>query len=175
MMYGEKIFLRAIQLEDTNRIIKWRNQEFVRKNFIDQRMFTKETHEKWMKEVVLTGKVKQFIIYEIKNKIPIGSVYLRDIDTNNLKAEYGIFIGEEAYLGKGIGTEVAKLMLQYAFDKLGLHKVILRVFAENNRAINSYRNAGFIEEGCFQDDVKIEGKYYDIIYMAKLREEKQYL
>ncbi len=66
MMYGEKIFLRAIQLEDTNRIIKCRNQEFVRKNFIDQRMFTKETHEKWMKEMVLTGKVKQFIIYEIK-------------------------------------------------------------------------------------------------------------
>lgn len=175
MICGEKIFLKAIQLENTDQIIKWRNQEFVRKNFIYQRMFTRETHERWMKEMVLTGKVKQFIIYERKSEFPIGSVYLRDIDTSNLKAEYGIFIGEENYLGKGIGTEVAKLMLQYAFDKLGLHKVMLRVFAENNRAIASYKNAGFTEEGCFRDDIKIEGKYYDIVYMAKLREERQYI
>ena len=38
------VYLRPITLEDTDRIIRWRNSDRVRKNFIDQRPFTRQGH-----------------------------------------------------------------------------------------------------------------------------------
>lgn len=169
MIQGQKVDLRPINMKDTEYIVNWRNKEYVRSNFIYQNLFTKESHEQWMNEMVYTGKVEQFIIIDRQNNKPIGSTYLRDIDKTHFKAEYGIFIGEEEYLGKGYGSEVAELMCEYAFTVLDLNKVFLRVFAENTRAIKSYQNAKFEIEGCFKDDVKIGNSYHDIIFMARRR------
>ena len=169
---GKRVKLCFIQQGDTENIIKWRNKDFVRRNFIFQELFTKEIHEKWLKTKVDTGEVVQFIIYQLEDNIPVGSVYLRDIDRRNEKAEYGIFIGEENALGKGIGSEAAKLILEYAFDHLKLHKVMLRVFAHNIRAIQSYKNANFVEEAYLKEEVKIDGNFYDIILMAKINTKK---
>jgi len=117
--------------------------------------------------VVGQGRAEQFIIWVREERRPIGSVYLRDIDRESKKAEFGIFIGEEEWLGRGIGEEAAKLILDYGFEELGLHKIKLRVLADNKRAIASYRKAGFVEEGCFRDELLLDGKYCDLIFMAK--------
>ena len=167
---GKKITLRKIEYTDTDDIVRWRNKDFVRSNFIFQQLFTNEIHENWMKTRVDTGEVVQFIISEIQTGKGVGSVYLRDIDRINQKAEYGIFIGEEDALGKGFGSEAAALAIKYAFEQLGLHKVFLRVFADNLRAIKSYENGGFVKEACFKHDVKIDGKYYDMVFMAIINE-----
>ena len=87
---GKQIYLRPITMEDTDRIVSWRNQDRVRHNFIYQKLFTKESHENWMHTQVETGHVVQFIICEKNNDRPVGSVYFRDIDHDNKKAEYGI-------------------------------------------------------------------------------------
>ena len=126
-------------------------------------------HNYWFDTRVMSGEVVQFIIVERLEEKAIGSVYLRDINYEKSEAEYGIFIGEEDYLGKGYGSEVAELMCEYAFTVLDLNKVFLRVFAENTRAIKSYQNAKFEIEGCFKDDVKIGNSYHDIIFMARRR------
>ena len=79
------------------------------------------------------------------NKIAISSIYFRDIDHDNKKAEYGIFIGEADAAGRGIGSETARLAADYARDVLKLHKLMLRVFADNVGAVKSYQNAGFVQ------------------------------
>lgn len=76
---------------DTSLILTWRNNSDVRKNFIFQENLTKETHATWLKEKVYKGTTVQFIIIENTSQTPIGSVYLRDIDKLNNKAEFGIF------------------------------------------------------------------------------------
>ena len=191
VIYGERIALRPMEERDTTDIIRWRNTGFVRKNFIYQKPFTAETHHHWIETMVKTGKVVQFMIcpYEadteneaaqgepgrqgqtadtglkiIQNAV--GSVYLRDIDETHHKAEYGIFIGEEEALSKGYGTEAAQLMLQYAFETLHLHKVMLRVLAENTQAQKSYEKAGFRQEAYLKDEVFLNGRFCDVILMA---------
>ena len=57
-------------------------------------------------------------------------------------------------------------MIRYAFEVLGLHKLFLRVFADNARAIGSYEKAGFKREACLRDEVCIDGIYRDIVLMA---------
>ncbi len=162
------IYLRLMTYEDTERIVEWRNSDSVRKRFIYQGLFTKESHENWIKTMVETGKVVQMIICEIGTDKPVGSVYVRDIDNTHHKAEYGIFIGEKDARGKGYGTAAAKLMVRYCFEELALHRLFLRVYAENERAIRSYEKAGFVKEALLRDDVYIDGEYKDIVLMGIL-------
>lgn len=167
------IYLRPMTLEDTDNIVRWRNTDAVRSHFIYQELFTAEGHERWVHTMVETGRVVQMIICEADGDRPVGSVYIRDIDYTHQKGEYGIFIGEAQARGRGIGTSAAKLMLQYAFTELKLHRVFLRVFADNAQAIGSYERAGFVREACLRDDVCISGVFRDIVLMAALNPDAQ--
>lgn len=163
MITGEKIDLIPISSNDTENIVRWRNH--VRDKFIYRELFTIESHNKWLETMVCTGKVVQFVIYDKEGR-GVGSVFLRDIDYTHKHAEYGIFIGEDEAQGKGYGTEAARLMIQYGFEDLGLHKIMLRAFANNIRAIKSYEKAGFVQEGYLHDEVFLDNKYLDIVLMA---------
>ena len=170
-MINNNVMLRPMTEQDTDNIIKWRNAPSVMENFIYRTPFTREAHLNWYHNRVLTGDVAQFIIVDTDTNTDVGSVYLRDIDKQNQKCEFGIFIGEESCRGKGIGTKATKLILDYAFKELKLNRVFLRVFAKNERAIKSYEKAGFIHEGTFKDDVIIDNVAYDMVFMAVLKEQ----
>ena len=167
------IYLRPMGYEDTDNIVYWRNSDAVRKNFIYQELFTRQSHENWIRTRVETGDVVQMIICESGTDKPLGSVYIRDIDRKHKKAEYGIFIGESAARGRGLGTAAAKLMLRYCFEEEGLNRVYLRALADNEQAIRSYEKAGFRQEGYLREDVCIDGIYRDVVWMAVLANDKE--
>ena len=167
---GDKILLRPIELSDTELIVKWRNTDEVKSQFVFQKAFTNEIHNHWMKTKVASGEVIQYII-EIKDTgKPIGSVYFRDIDIVNISAEFGIFIGEVTALGKGYGSETAILFTEFGFSELKLHRIFLRVFTDNIGAIKSYKKAGFSEEGIAKDMVFQNGKFRSMTFMSKISE-----
>lgn len=141
-IFGNLIFLRPITSEDTNFIVKWRNTDFVRENFIFREKFTKEMHENWIKTQINTGKVIQYIICD-NLETPIGSIYFRDIDVEKREAEFGIFIGEKNFIGKGLGQEATKLFINFGFKELGFDRIILRVIDTNNKAEHIYEKVGF--------------------------------
>lgn len=165
---GEKVYLRPMAIEDTDRIVSWRNNPRVRNNFIYQKPFTREGHLDWVRNRVETGEVIQFIICEKKMDRPVGSVYFRDISEEHHKAEYGIFIGEDDAVGKGIGSEVCKLACEYGFRVEKWHKIILRAFSDNMAAIRSYEKAGFEREAYLREEVCIDGVYRDVVLMGLL-------
>lgn len=170
---GEKIYLRPMTVEDTDRIVCWRNNPRVRRNFIYQEFFTREGHLNWIKTRVDTGEVIQFIICEKGTDRPVGSVFFRDINRVHNKAEYGIFIGEDDAVGKGIGTETCKLACQYGFEVEKWHKITLRLLADNIAAYRSYEKTGFEKEAYLKEEVCIDGIYRDIILMGFLNPEER--
>lgn len=162
------IYLRPLTLDDTDRVVAWRNSDAVRKNFIYREFFTREGHENWVHTQIETGHVVQMVICDSADDRPLGSVYIRDIDRKHSKAEYGIFIGEADARGRGVGTAAAKLMLRYCFEEERLHRIYLRALADNGQAIRSYEKAGFVREGYLREDVFVDGKYRDVVWMAIL-------
>ncbi len=62
---------------------------------------------------------------------------------NRNSAECIIDIGEKAYWGKGYGSETLKLVLDYAFYEMNLHRVSLKVFSFKEKAIRLYEKWGF--------------------------------
>lgn len=171
VLCGEKVTLRPITKNDTGFIVKWRNNQSVRENFIFQEPFTPEMHNHWLDTKVKNGEVVQYIIEEKQSNVPVGSVYFRDIDRANRSAEYGIFIGEAKARGKGYGSETARLFCEFGFQKLGLHRISLRVLSGNEQALHSYLNAGFHVEGTFKDMVYLQEKWRDVVFMARLEQE----
>lgn len=167
---GEKIYLRPITMDDTPMIVKWRNTDSVRNNFIFRETFTEQIHNNWMRTKVATGQVVQYIIVEKDSGRSVGSVYLRDINPEYESAEYGVFIGETDCRGKGLGSEAAKLMSDYGLYTLGLHRISLRLLVGNDGAKRSYEKAGFVEEGIFRDMVKLDGRFRDVLFMARVKE-----
>lgn len=87
------------------------------------------------------------------------------------EAWVGIGIGEREFWGKGYGTDMMKLCLQYAFNELNVYRVSLGLFSYNQRALRSYEKAGFRLEGCTRKDTIREGKRTDGLWMGILREE----
>lgn len=167
------IYLRRMTWEDTDNIVAWRNSEAVKSRFLYRETFTRQGHENWIRSMIETGKVVQTVICDLETDQPLGSVYIRDIDRKNRKAEYGIFIGEESARGRGVGTAAAKLMLDYCFREEKLHRVFLRVLADNVRAIRSYEKAGFQREAYLRECEFLDGEYRDIVLMGIL--DREYL
>ena len=157
--------LRPICDGDTDNIIRWRNSDLVKSQFIFREPLTYEIHRKWLDEKVYTGNVIQYII--VDDGVPIGSVYIRDIDLKNESGEFGIFIGDFSKQGKGVGTSITRAFVSYCFN-LGFHRVFLRVLSDNKRAISCYNKAGFRMEGKAKDMVVIDGSRVDVIFMASL-------
>ena len=90
----------------------------------------------------------------------------------NHSAEYGIFIGEDSARGNGYGTEAAKIFVDFGLSKLNLHRIMLRVFADNLQAIQSYHNAGFQKEGIARDMIYQSGQYRDMVFMSIIAGER---
>ncbi|MBZ9869198.1 GNAT family N-acetyltransferase [Mesorhizobium sp. CA15] len=100
----------------------------------------------------------------------IGHVRLHNIDWQDKRAALAIGIDDQAYLGKGYGTEAIRLVLGYAFGR-GLHRVSLRVLSRNSRAIACYRKCGFVEEGREREAAFVGGAWQDDIIMGLLDRE----
>ncbi len=153
-------------------IVKWRNNPKLTAFLFSSDIITLESHKRWFEKYKESEDRKEFIIYVIETNRPIGTIGLSSIDTVNLKAEYGILIGEEDYMGKGYAKEASQLLLKYAFDKLQLNKVYLKVFEDNNRAIKMYSNLGFSVDGILRQDIIKEGTFHNVVEMSLLKEDK---
>jgi RimJ/RimL family protein N-acetyltransferase len=107
-----------------------------------------------------------FTVYELGSWRPIGGAALTEIDYEDLVAEFSIIIGEADCRGKGYGSESTRLVLDYAFNALGLHHVMLSVYEYNYSARGAFQRAGF-REFSRRRDCHLEGaRFWDEIYMG---------
>jgi diamine N-acetyltransferase len=116
----------------------------------------------------------------MRNPFSIGSkVYLRPLDLDDIAAltawlndaEVTRNLGEKSAWDKGYGTEATRLMVRYAFDTLNLNRVWLHVYEDNEHALHVYPKVGFRIEGRLRQSFFRDGRYWDTLVMAVLREE----
>ena len=135
----EIVTLRPITLSDTNLIVRWRNSDAVRLNMYDQKKLTAEQHQDYFHSQVESGNISQYII--CAGSVPIGTAFYKN--TRISETEIGLFIGEEKYRGKGIGTQALNRILLIIQKKNSYKTVFLKVKRENIHAINLYTKVGF--------------------------------
>jgi RimJ/RimL family protein N-acetyltransferase len=112
-----------------------------------------------------------FHLRTLSEDILIGFVVLFNFKWGNQSAEMAIGIGDTSYRGKGYGQDALKLILNYGFNELNLHRISLTVMDYNTPAIKAYERAGFVLEGKHRQAVQRQGKRYDLLLYGMLQDE----
>ena len=170
---GKKLYLRGLEKDDLRgNMFRWANDSEVTYYIYTGLMPNSiELMEEEYNRLIRSDKDVIFAICDKKTDTHIGNVGLYTINWIARSVEYRIIIGEKKFWGKGYGTESARLVIDYGFNKLNLNKIWLGVNAENKAAVKSYKNAGFAHEGVLREEIYRNGKYYDAIRMSILRKE----
>jgi RimJ/RimL family protein N-acetyltransferase len=126
----------------------------------------------WFDTMIKGPAEEHALVIEVQEDdkwIAIGGTSFHSVDWKNRAAEIGIMIGEKKYWNRGYGRDTMRLMLRHGFNDLNLNRIYLFVFDTNQRAINAYNAAGFVEEGRLRQDIYKNGHFIDTHIMSVLR------
>lgn len=105
----------------------------------------------------ITGKLKEhspiFSMIESKSGEFIGNIELMDIQDDC--GELGIVITTRKQ-DMNYGTEAIKRMIEYGVQTLGLKRIFLKVYSNNERAIHVYEKCGFVKYDATDEDIFME-------------------
>jgi RimJ/RimL family protein N-acetyltransferase len=100
----------------------------------------------------------------------VGEAVLNEWDPGNESCNFRIFIGPNGR-DRGLGTEATRLIVGYGFERLGLHRISLEVYAFNPRARRAYEKVGFRAEGVLRESLRYNGDWVDATVMSILAPE----
>lgn len=169
---GERVILRAIGRGDLPRLwelfddlelaARLSNQPPVPESF--------EAFEAWSEKDARDKPEDRFqLAIEVEGEV-VGQCGLHWWDRFRGIAHLGIAIGRD-YWGQGIGQDATRTLVGYAFRHLNMHKICLEVLADDERAVQAYKNVGFTEEGRLHKQAWFDGEYRDSLMMGLLRDE----
>ncbi len=168
-----RVYLRAFEIEDYKKSIKWRNDQNIWKSTGGNYFFvSSEREKKWIENAIFNDKnnIRLAICLKENNQY-IGNVNLVNIEWINRQAEFSIFIGEKKEWRKGYATEATKLMVDFGFNQRNLNRIYLTVLENNKVAIHLYEKMGFKKEGILREALFKDNKYYNLIIMSILKKE----
>jgi len=109
------------------------------------------------------------LVAELDDRV-VGTLGLH-LETNPRRrhcAGIGMAVHDD-YQGRGVGTALLAAALDLADNWLGLRRVELHVYVDNERAVRLYERFGFKIEGTAGDYAFRDGSFVDALSMARLR------
>lgn len=168
---GDRLYLRPIGQEDAEGYFRMLFNPEVRRLTGTQHSFTLDGIRRYIEGKSADESTVLLLIALSDTNEVIGDIVLQDIDRINRNANLRIAIDSDEHMGKGYGPESIRLLLEYGFGILNLHRIELQVFAYNERAIKAYEKAGFSKEGVQRDILYYNHRYHDSILMSILEDE----
>ena len=165
-----KAQLRSLDINDSAEFYAWSCDREVTQFSLSAYAYPQSKAEisTWLSGINANKICVTFGICSVKTGKLIGYAGIASISSLNRSGEYFILIGNKAYWGDGIGTEVTKVITDYGFNTLGLHRIELTAYANNPAAIRAYENAGYMHEGLKKEAGFRNGVFIDKIMMAIL-------
>jgi RimJ/RimL family protein N-acetyltransferase len=175
MLKGKSVLLRPVKRSDISYFLKWFNDPEVIQYLELYLPMTEMSEEKYIEELGTTrARSDVLLVIEViegASTKPIGNCSLQEVDSKDHKAIFGMVIGEKDYWSKNYGTEATRLLINYGFQQLNLHRISSGAFAFNERSIKLHKKIGFREEGRLRQAFFKSGQYHDLILFGILREE----
>lgn len=161
-------YLRFIKESDLPIVLAWRNSEHVRKHMYNDAKISMEDHIQWFHKMEQDDK--HFVFIYIQNNVPLGLVQLTNIERRFDRLYWGFYIGDKK-APRGSGTEMGILELNKIFTDFSINKVCAEVVETNQQSMAFHEKLGFKQEGLFQQHIKKNGKYVNVIPYALFKEE----
>jgi RimJ/RimL family protein N-acetyltransferase len=170
-LIGEKVYLRAFKPGDEEMIARIENHPDPRSTLFYALPATVQKIRERIDGFLTDPNVVIFTICRKDDDEPVGKTALFRIDWVGRMAIFYIGIADKINWSKGYGSESTRLMVDYSFRTLNLHRIQLHVAVENKSAVNIYKKTGFSIEGTLREAMYHDGKYSDFYAMGLLKSE----
>ncbi len=171
MLSNKEGTIRSIQPEDLRFLADLRGETNTWM-YLGSPDFINEASQRVWYDKVSNDPTKQYMIYQKNHTLPldnlpcrVGMVRIDEINCTHRSARVGGDIITE-FRRRGHATNMYRLIQEYCFDFLNLHRIWLLVVDYNEPAIALYKKVGFKEEGRYIDGFLRAGKYSDYICMS---------
>ncbi|MFT8323124.1 MAG: GNAT family protein [Bacillus sp. (in: firmicutes)] len=168
MLHGTAVYLKLFELSDAENLLKLQlhNKDFFEQFSMERpsNYYSLENQKNLIKNWELSSQedsIYQFGIFQKETNQLLGTINLFQVTRGSLQsAIIGYFLDLEQN-GKGYASEAVKLLIEYAFNTLKLHRIEAGVMPHNIGSIKVLEKSGFHKEGIAKKNVKINGKWED--------------
>ena len=171
---GSKLTLRDLRLSDAPSLLAMLATEEVAR-FISPPPTTVEGFERfiaWTHRERAAGNYICFAVVPEGTDTAVGLFQIRQLEPGFGTAEWGFAIGSP-YWGSGIFLEGAKLVVDFAFEVIGVHRLEARAAVQNGRGNGALRKLGAVQEGILRKSFLRNGEYLDQVLWTIMDEDWQ--
>ena len=172
VLSGNKVTLRELEVSDAPSLFAMLTPEEVSR-FISPPPTTVDGFERfiaWTLRQRQAGTYACFAVTVDSTDTAIGIFQLRELEPGFGTAEWGFAIGS-AYWGSGVFQEGAELMVKFAFEVVGVHRLEARAAVKNGRGNGALRKIGAVQEGLLRKSFLKDGEYLDQALWTILQDE----
>jgi RimJ/RimL family protein N-acetyltransferase len=162
VLTGAGVTLRELELSDAPALLAMLTTEEVTR-FISPPPTTIEGFERfitWTRQQRAVGSYVCFAVVPNGMSTAIGLFQVRSLSSDFSTAEWGFALGS-AFWGTGAFSEGARLVVEFAFDTVGIHRLEARASVENGRGNGALRKLGAVQEGLLRRAFLKNGRYHD--------------
>jgi N-acetyltransferase len=172
VLSGKRVVLRELRASDATSLFAMLTTEEVSR-FISPPPTTIEGFERfiaWTLRMRELGTYACFAVTLQASDVAIGIFQLRELEPRFATAEWGFAIGS-AYWGSGAFIDGAELVVRFAFETVGVHRLEARASVRNGRGNGALRKIGAVQEGVLRRSFLRHGEYHDQVLWSILDED----
>jgi ribosomal-protein-alanine N-acetyltransferase len=167
VLAGRSITLRELRLSDAPSLLAMLSTEEVAR-FISPTPTTVDGFERfieWARRERAAGNYMCFGVVPQGMDTAVGLFQVRQTEPGFATADWGFAIGSP-YWGTGMFVEGARMVLDFAFNVVGVHRLEARAAVRNGRGNGALRKIGALQEGILRRSFLRNGEYLDQVLWA---------
>lgn len=162
VLKGTKVLLRDLRLSDAPSLLAMLATDEVAR-FISPPPTTVEGFERfiaWTHRERAAGNYACFAVVVDGTDTAVGLFQVRQLEPGWGTAEWGFALGSP-YWGTGVYLDGARLVVEFAFETIGVHRLEARAAVQNGRGNGALRKIGAVQEGVLRKSFLRNGEYLD--------------
>jgi RimJ/RimL family protein N-acetyltransferase len=171
-MSSPRVTLRELRTEDAASLLAMVSTEEVSR-FISPPPTTVEGFERFIMWAIRERERGNYVCFAVVPEgmsAAVGLFQLRALESGFGTAEWGFALGS-SFWGTGVFVESARLVLDFAFDTVGVHRLEARASLANGRGNGALRKIGAVEEGVLRQSFFRGGAYHDQVLWSILADD----
>lgn len=168
MLTGQWVGLRPIEPADLEALRRWRNTPSHMQFFRQVDEISPEQQQQWYRHMLADPSVEMFSIVALDNQRLLGACGLTYISLPHKKAEISLYIGE-GYVDDRYAPDATRVLLDYGFGELSLHRLWAEIFANDERKQELFESLGFSQEGRLRASYLKKGQWFDSLVYSILK------
>jgi len=172
-LYGETIYLRALESTDLDFLYQLENEESVWEVSNTATPYSKFVLKKYLENAhrdIYEVKQLRLVVCMSEDDRPLGFIDLFDFDPKHHRVGVGIIIFSEAHRQKGYAAQALTVLSKYAFSHLGIHQMYANIAEDNEASIHLFEKMGFQRAGVKRDWIHAAGTYKNELFYQYFNE-----